>query len=110
MDKTPKKMDTLEYFKRLSEQPISQEEIDERNEKLEQRDEWVIEISQLYEAIEHYESDLRYHVKQVRCDTAILEGEIKRILKERGEEEMKIAFKEWGEEEVKRILKERSET
>jgi len=88
MDKTPKKMeseDTLEYFKRLAEQPISQEEIDERNEKLEQRDEWVIEIDELYDAIEHYESDLRYHAKQVRCDTAFLEGEIKRILKERGD-------------------------
>ncbi len=81
MDKTPKKMDTLEYFKRLAEQQMSQEEIDEMNKWEEQRD----EIDQLYDAIEHYESDLRYHAKQVRCDTAFLEGEIKRILKERGD-------------------------
>ena len=84
MDKTPKKMeseDTLEYFKRLSEQTFSQEEIDEMNEREDQRD----EIDQLYEAIDHYESDLRYHAKQVRRDTFIIEGEIKRILKERGD-------------------------
>ena len=73
--------DTLEYFKRLAEQPISQEVIDEMNERLEQRD----EIEKLHDAIEHYEADLRYHAKQVRRDTVILEERIKRILKERGD-------------------------
>ena len=77
MDKTPKNMSqTLDTMRKMS-----QEEIDEMNKWEEQRD----EIDQLYDAIEHYESDLRYHAKQVRCDTAFLEGEIKRILKERGD-------------------------
>ena len=77
MDKTPKNMSqTLDTMRKMS-----QEEIDEMNKWEEQRD----EIDQLYDAIEHYESDLRYHTKQVRCDTTFLEGEIKRILKERGD-------------------------
>ena len=73
--------DTLEYFKRLAEQPTSQEEIDEFYKRLEQRD----EIEKIQEYIDHHTEDLRFHAKQVRCWIAQAEEDMKRILKERGE-------------------------